>query len=110
MANSTTQLILPNQQFWVLFIGAFVPLATYTINKLAPWQSEQVKAIVQVVLTAAAGVGYTALAGHVKGFEDFAQQAFTASLSGLFAHNLLWKPSGLNIKFGANPPAQEVGK
>jgi hypothetical protein len=110
MVSASTQLILPNQQFWVLVIGAFVPLATYAINKFAPWNSEQVKAIVQVVLTGVAGVGYAAVAGNVTGFDDFCQQAFAAILSGLFAHNILWKPSGLNLKFGASPPDKEVGK
>jgi hypothetical protein len=105
--TDATQLVLPNQQFWVLFIGALVPLAGYLINKAAPWESETFKGVVQVVLTAIGGVAYTAIAGDVKGAGDFIQQAFTAIMSGLFAHNILWKPTGLNIVFGANPPAVE---
>jgi hypothetical protein len=105
--DETTQLILPNQQFWVLFIGAFVPLAGYLINKIAPWNSETFKGIVQVVLTGIGGVAYTALAGDVHGVGDFFQQVYTAVISGLFAHNILWKPSGINVVLGANPPAQE---
>ncbi|HST55065.1 MAG TPA: hypothetical protein VLJ42_04095 [Solirubrobacteraceae bacterium] len=106
--DQTTQLILPNQQFWVLLIGSIVPLGAYLINRAARWNSEQAKAIVHVALTGIAGVAYTALAGNVKGVGDFLQQAFTAIVAGLFAHNILWKPSGLNLKFGASPPAAEV--
>jgi TctA family transporter len=106
--TDTTQLVLPSQQIWVLIIGSVVPLVTYVFNKWAPWKSEQVKAIVQVVVTGIVGVAYTALAKNVHGFTDFSEQAFTAILSGLFAHNLLWKPSGLNLVFGANPPIKEV--
>jgi len=104
---ATAQPLLPNQQFWVLFIGAFVPLVGYFINKRAPWDSETAKAIVQVVLTAIGGVVYTALAGDVSGVGDFFQQVFTAVISGLFAHNILWKPSGLNVVCGATPPREE---
>jgi hypothetical protein len=106
--SETTQLVLPSQQIWVLMIGAVVPLLTYLINNKAPWKSEQAKAACQVIVTGIAGVAYTALAGNVHGFTDFAEQAFTAILSGLFAHNLLWKPSGLNLAFGASPPAKEI--
>ncbi len=106
--GETTQLVLPSQQIWVLMIGAVVPLATYWINNRAHWKNEQAKAIALVVVAGVAGVGYTALAGGVHGFTDFAEQAFTAILSGLFAHNILWKPSGLNLVFGANPPGEEV--
>jgi hypothetical protein len=105
--NETTQVILPTQQFWVVLIGAFVPLAGYVINKFARWNSETVKGIVQVVLTAIGGVAYTALAGDVHGVGDFLQQVYTATISGLFAHKILWKPAGLNLVFGANPPEKE---
>jgi hypothetical protein len=50
--DETTQLILPNQQFWVLFIGALVPLLGYVVNRIAPWNSETFKRIVQVVARA----------------------------------------------------------
>jgi hypothetical protein len=105
--DGATQLILPNQQFWVLFIGAFVPLAGYLINKAAPWESEAFKGVVQVVLVAIGGVAYTAIGGDVEDIGDFLQQVSTAIISGLFAHNILWKPSGLSLVFGANPPAAE---
>jgi hypothetical protein len=106
--DQVTQLVLPNQQFWVLVVGAFVPLAGYWINKVMPWQTEQVKGIVQVVLTAIGGVGYTAIFGDVEGVGDFLQQCYTAIIAGLFAHKTLWAPAGINLKFGAAPPAMEV--
>jgi hypothetical protein len=104
-----TQLVLPNQQFWVLVVGAFVPLAGYWINKVSPWKSEQVKGIVQVVLMAVAGVLYTLIFGDdIEGVGDFLQQCFTAITAGLFAHKTLWAPSGMNFVFGASKPADQV--
>jgi hypothetical protein len=104
----TAEPVLPNDQFWVLFIGAFVPLAGYYINKVMPWKTETTKAIVQVVLTGIGGVVYTAIAGDVDGVGDFIQQAYTAVVSGLFAHKILWQPAGINVLLGANPPNKEV--
>jgi uncharacterized membrane protein len=106
--NETTQLVLPNQQFWVLLIGALVPLAGYAINKAMPWNSEQVKGIVQVVLAAIGGTAYTVIFGDVHGIGDFVQQCVTAIIAGLFTHKTLWAPAGINLKFGANPPVAEV--
>jgi hypothetical protein len=65
------QPVLPNQQFWVLVIGAVVPLLGYWINKVMPWKSEQVKGIVQVILAGIGGVLYTVVFGDVKGVGDF---------------------------------------
>ena len=108
MEDQVTQLVLPNQQFWVLFIGSLVPLLAYYINKVAPWESEQFKAAVHVILTALAGAGYAVIFGDIEGVGDFMQESFTAVVAGLFAHNMLWKPAGLNLKFGAAPPTAEV--
>lgn len=85
-----------------------MPLAGYVINKVMPWRTEQVKGIVQVILTAIGGVLYTVIFGDVKGAGDFVQQCFTAIVAGLFAHKTLWAPAGINLKFGASPPSQEV--
>ena len=90
--GATTQLVLPNQQFWVLTIGVLVPLAGYFINKVMPWQTEQIKGIVQVVLAAIGATLYTVIFGDVKGVGDFLQQCITAILAGLFAHKALWAP------------------
>jgi hypothetical protein len=103
MDNSSTQLLFDNDQFWVLLIGAIVPLGGYFINKIMPWKTETVKAITQVVLTSIAATGYSALATDIGGFTPFVQQAFSATVAGLFAHNILWKPSNVNIKCGAVP-------
>lgn len=106
--SETTQLVLPNQQFWVVLIGALVPLVGYYINKVLPWKTEQVKGIVQVVLAAIGGTAYTVIFGDVQGAGDFVQQCLTAIAAGLFAHKTLWAPAGINLKFGANSPADEV--
>lgn len=103
MDNSSTQLLFDNDQVWVLLIGSIVPLGGYLINKVAPWHTETFKAIVQVVLTSVAATAYTALATDIGGFDEFLQQALSATAAGLFAHNILWKPSNINIKFGAVP-------
>ena len=95
MDNSSTQLLFDNDQLWVLLIGSIVPLGGYLINKVMPWKKETVKAITQVVLTS--------IAANIGGFVPFLQQAFSATVAGLFAHNILWKPSNVNIKFGAIP-------
>ena len=107
ITSAVSQPVLPNQQFWVFLVGAFVPLAGYWINKVSPWKSEQVKGIVQVVLAAIAGVLYNTIFGGVTGVGDFFQQCATAVLAALLAHKTLWQPSGLNLTFGANPPHDE---
>lgn len=99
--SDSSQLLLSNDQLWVLLIGSIVPLGGYIFNKIMPWKTETTKAIVQVVLMAVAGTAYTALATDIGGFTGFVQQAFSATVAGLFAHNILWKPGNINIKFGA---------
>jgi glucose uptake protein GlcU len=106
--TDATQLVLPSQQVWVVLIGALVPLLGYAINKWGPWKSEQVKGIVQVVLAALGGVAYSVVFGDVKGADSIVQQSITAVVAALFAHKTLWAPSGINLKFGASPPQQEV--
>jgi hypothetical protein len=105
-----TQLVLPNQQFWVLVVGGILPLAAYWINKQMPWQTEQVKGIVQVVVLAIGGVVYTLIfaTDDIEGVGDFLQECFTAIVAGLFAHKTLWAPSGINFKFGASRPEAEI--
>jgi hypothetical protein len=103
MSSSSSQLLISGDPFWVLLIGSIVPLGGYFINKVMPWKTETIKAIVQVVLTSIAATLYTELATDVGSFTGFLAQAFSATVAGLFAHNILWKPSNINIKFGANP-------
>lgn len=103
MNNTSTQLLFDENQLWVVIIGSIVPLGGYFINKVMPWNSETIKGIVQVILAAIAGTLFTALATDIGSFTSFLQQAFSATVAGLFAHNILWKPANVNIKFGANP-------
>lgn len=103
MHDGSSQLLFSENQLWVLLIGSIVPLGGYLINKVMPWHTETIKGIVQVVLAAIAGTAYTWLATDIGSFTSFLQQAFSATVAGLFAHNILWKPAKVNIKFGANP-------
>ncbi len=103
MQSTSSQLLISENQLLVLLIGAIVPLGGYLINKVMPWKTETTKAIVQVVLTSIAATLYTWLATDIGSFTSFLQQAFSATFAGLFAHNILWKPANVNIKFGANP-------
>jgi hypothetical protein len=70
-----------------------------------PWETEQVKGISDP--RSIGGVLYTAIFGDVKGVGDFLQHCYTAIIAALFAHKTLWAPAGINLKFGASPPAAE---
>lgn len=106
--DQSSELLLSGDQLWVLLIGTIVPLGGYLLNKAMPWKTETTKAIVQVVLTSIAATAYTALATDFESFTSFVQQVFSAIVAGLFAHNVLWKPANVNIKFGANPTAAQA--
>lgn len=96
------EVLLPVAQLVTLFIGFFVPLVSYVLNKKAPWVSEQIKGIVQVAVAAAAGALYTAVADPNFGFNGTtAQLVLSAVVASLFAHNMLWKPSKVNTALGA---------
>ncbi len=110
MNNASSQLLISGDQLWVLLIGSIVPLGGYWINKVMPWKTETSKAIVQIVLTSIAATLYTFIATDIGSLTSFVEQAFSAIVAGLFAHNILWKPANVNIKFGANPtPTQAAG-
>lgn len=96
-------LALPADQFWTLLIGSLVPLGGYVINYVAPWCDEKVKAIVQVLLAAIAGALYKALdTGDLGLNSETLQLVFSSVIAALFAHRLLWAPSGINLKLGAS--------
>lgn len=95
-------LVLGNHQLWVLLIGSLVPLVTYVLNRVGPWLSETVKAGVLVVVSAAAGAIYTALASPDFGWNVQTRElVLTAVIAALGAHGWLWKPAKVNTKLGA---------
>ena len=105
-----TDVFLPEDQFWVLVIGSIVPVFGYLQNKLWPDMGESFKGIVQVALTAAVGALYTVVATDVTGFDEIAQQCFSAVVAALLAHNILWKPANVNVKVGARPSPTQTPK
>jgi hypothetical protein len=102
------QIVVSDQAFYLLLIGSLVPLGGYVFNKYAPWNSETLKGIFQVILQAIAGYLYTVLATDVHGFVNISQGAFTAVVAGLFSHNILWKPANVNVKLGATPSPMQT--
>lgn len=100
--HQTSQLVLSTDQLWVFLIGAIVPLGGYVLNRLGPWVDETVKAVVHVVLAAAAAALYTALETHVFGANtQTLELVVTAVIAALGAHHWLWKPATVNAKLGA---------
>lgn len=91
-----------NAQYWTVLIGAIVPLGGYVLNRVGPWVSETVKALVQVVLAAAAAALYAALNTSVFGWNDRTLHLVLAGVaSALIAHKVLWQPAKVNVKLGA---------
>ncbi len=99
----TTDVFLPEDQFWVLVIGAITPLGGYLQNLLWPQAPEPIKAIVQAIFAGLVGGLFSVLANDVKGFDNIAQLCFSTIVAALFAHNILWKPANVNIRLGARP-------
>lgn len=95
-------LLLGEHQLWVLLIGSLVPLVTYVLNRVGPWLSESVKAMVLVVVSAAAGALYTAIESPDFGWNlPTRELVLSAVVAALAAHNWLWKPAKVNTKLGA---------
>jgi hypothetical protein len=94
--------LFPTEQVVVLFIGFFVPLVGYILNNKAPWVSEQIKAIIQVALAAAAGAIYTAVGDPNFGWNNTTfQLVLSAVVAALVAHKFLWQPAKINTSLGA---------
>jgi hypothetical protein len=95
-------LIFSSVQFWALAIGTVVPLITYVLNTHAPWITEPVKAVVQVVMAALAGAIYQlATAGSLSLDSQTLQVLLSSVVAALAAHKLLWQPSGISTTLGA---------
>ncbi len=93
----------PENQLWILLIGAVVPLVGYVLNKKAPWVDETVKAVFLLALTAVTGVVYqVAVTGGDVVSEQTLQLVLSALVAALFAHGHLYKPAKVNTKLGAH--------
>lgn len=111
-ASVVTTPLPPSGQFWVLLIGALVPLATYVINHFAPWASEPVKAAVLVVASAISSALYTALAqpGGLQWNWQTVELVISGVVAALIAHKILWVPSGISTLLGGGSNAVPAPK
>lgn len=110
-AVPSPHLAFPVSQVGVLVVGALVPLVTYALNHFAPWVTESIKAVVLLVVSAAAAAIYTAIATNVLGWNDATLQLIlTGIVSSLGAHGLLYRPAGINVRLGGgtNAPARKA--
>lgn len=103
----------PPDQIWALVAGALVPLATYVINKWAPWTKEPVKVMVMLIVSAIAGGLTQAITEGNVGFNRTTLGFVLAALIGsIGAHNGLWRPGQISIALGggqnAAPKAPKV--
>lgn len=89
-------------QTYAILIGAIVPLGGYVLNRYAPWVTEPVKAVVQIVLAAIASALYTAVDTDILGWNTpTLKLVISGVFAALIAHKVLWQPSGINAKLGA---------
>lgn len=94
-------LVLPTDQLWAFAAGSVIPLLTYAINKWAPYSSEKIKGLVQVLAAAIAGGLTQAITTGGVGFNSVTLQfILTAVVAALGAHKALWLPSGISHFFG----------
>jgi hypothetical protein len=105
MDPETDVVLLPENQFWVLVVGAIMPVATYLLNRIPAYRKapESFKGMVHTIVAAVAGGLFSVIANDVHGADNIAQQCFSAVVASLFAHNYLWKPANVNVKLGARP-------
>jgi hypothetical protein len=99
-------LALTGLQVWSALIGALVPLATYVLNHNAPWVSEQIKAIVLVIVAAVAGaLTQLVYAGGLALNTRTLEVIGTAVVAALIAHKALWLPSSISVALGGGTNA-----
>lgn len=99
-------LVLPTDQLWAFAAGSVIPLMTYAINKWAPYTSEKIKGIMQVLAAAIAGGLTQAITAGGVGFNSITLQfILTAVVAALGAHKALWLPSGISRLFGGGQNA-----
>lgn len=99
--STNDELVLSGMQLIALAIGAITPLGGYVLNHYAPWASEPAKAIVQVVLAAAAGALAQLLkAGNLDVDLETLEVVGTAVVAALFTHRALWLPAGISTALG----------
>lgn len=100
-------LLIADKQLWVLLIGSLVPLVTYVLNYFGPYVDEKIKAVVLVVVSAAAGALYTALESPDFGWNTTTRElVLSAVVAALMAHNWLWRPSAIAHALGGGRNAQ----
>ena len=100
-------LLLPTAQIVLVVLGALVPLVTYVLNHYAPWASEQIKAIVVVVVAAVVAGVYQAIQDGHSLDKQTLQYVITAVVAALGAHHWLYKPAGISEKLGGGSNAKE---
>lgn len=84
-----------------------MPLLGYLANHFGPHVDEKTKAVVHVVLAAAAAAVFEAADKGGVGFNaQTAQLVLTSVVAALSAHHLLWKPSQIAAALGAGTNAQ----
>ncbi len=100
-------MLLRNQQFWLVAIGALVPILAYFANakivaRVWAGTPEPIRAFVHVAFAAGAAAVYEAMQAGTFGWnEPTAQAILTAVAAALAAHKLLWQPSGTNVAVAA---------
>lgn len=100
-------LVAPSTQFWVMAIGALVPLVTYVLNYHAPWLSQQVKFAVLLALSTAVGVLTTCLIGGNWEWDSTHFQLVASSVVAALAAHYGYKIGDVNVALGGGRNVQQ---
>lgn len=94
---SEGELLVSDDQLWVIAVGSIVPLGGYVLARFTP--SQPVSAFIHVLLAAIAGGFTQAITAGSVGFNDTTFQfVLTSIAAALAAHGFLWKPAQINEK------------